>query len=535
MLRARQDRADVVVIGSGAAGAALTWRLATRGASVVCLEQGDWLRPGDFASERHDCEASLRRGPYTLFPNDRGRPEDYPVTTSGAGPSAVVMWNGVGGSTVHWEGHFPRFHPSDFAVRQLDGVADDWPITYADLEPFYDVNDSMIGVSGLAGDPANPRRSARTTPPLPLGRSGEALVRGFETLGWHWWPSDNAIISRDYNGRTGCDNRGRCNFGCPLKAKASADIVYWPHAIRAGARLMTRSRVQEITVAVNGRVSGVRYFDGRGALHELPARVVVLCGNGIGTPRLLLASRSKFFPDGLANSSGNVGKYFMNHPSRYIEGIFDEPFEVEAFTGNPFFSQQFYETDRTRSFLRGYSMMVYRPFGPASVAWGDSEPVPWGRGHHQEMARRFGHSVGIAVMAEDLPEPINRVDLDDDAKDSSGIPAARVTYRAGENTTRMLGHGAASARQVLEAAGAARILDSGRVGNFAHYMGTARMGHDPERSVVNSWHQAHAVANLFIVDGSSFTTSAGVNPTSTIGALALRAAEGIWSRRGEWT
>jgi choline dehydrogenase-like flavoprotein len=499
----------------------------------VCLEQGDW--PGDYASERHDCEASLRRGPSTLSPNDRKRPEDYPVTTAGDGPAFIVMWNGVGGSTVHWEGHFPRFHPSDFAVRRLDGVAEDWPISYADLAPFYDANDAIIGVSGLAGDPANAPRAPRTAPPLPLGRSGEALVRGFEKLGWHWWPSDNAIISRDYDGRTGCDNRGRCNFGCPLKAKASADVVYWPKAIRAGARLITSARVKEITVGDDRRATGVLYFDRRGNLRSQRARVVVVCCNGIGTPRLLLASKSKRFPDGLANSTGNVGKYFMNHPSRYIEGIFEDAFETESFTGNPFFSQQFYETDRGRGFVRGYSLAVYRPFGPASVAWGDSEPVPWGRAHHDEMARRFGHSVGIAILTDDLPEDVNRVELDPDAKDSHGIPAPRVTYRAGDNTRAMLAHGASSARHVLEAAGAVRVLDSGRVANFAHYMGTARMGSDPRTSVVNAWNQAHDVPNLYVVDGSSFTTAAGVNPTSTIGALALRAAEGIWMRRREWT
>jgi choline dehydrogenase-like flavoprotein len=151
------------------------------------------------------------------------------------------------------------------------------------------------------------------------------------------------------------------------------------------------------------------------------------------------------------------------------------------------------------------------------------------------MARRFGHSVGIAVMAEDLPEAVNRVELDPEAKDSNGIPAPRVVYRVADNTATMLAHGAASARQVLEAAGASRVLDSGRVMNFAHYMGTARMGNDPKTSVVDAWHQAHDVPNLFIVDGSSFTTSAGVNPTSTIGALAIRAADGLWIRRREWT
>lgn len=528
------ERADVVVIGAGAAGAALTWRLATRGVRVICLEQGDWHRPTDFASERTRFEVQLRRGDKSLFPNVRKRPEDYPIVTAGDGPTDMVMWNGVGGSTVHWEGHFPRFHPSDFRTQYLDGVGDDWPVAYTDLEPYYDLNDANIGVSGITGDPANPPRSRRQTPPLPIGESGAALVRGFERLGWHWWPSDNAVISRDYDGRTGCDNRGRCNFGCPLRAKASADITYWPKALKAGASLRTWARVREITVSDDGRVRGVLYFDRAGQLHEQLAKVVVVCCNGIGTPRMLLASRSRRFPDGLANAHGVVGKYLMHHPSRYIEGVFDAPFESTSYTSNPLFSQQFYETDRRRGFVRGYSMMIYRPFGPASVAWGDSEPVPWGAAHHAEMRRRFRHSVGIAIMSEDLPEAVNRVELDAQVADANGIAAPRVTYRAAENTKAMLKHGADAARQLLEAAGARTIFDSGRVMNFAHYMGTARMGHDPRVSVVNAWNQAHGVPNLFVVDGSSFTTSAGVNPTSTIGALALRAADGIWSRRQEF-
>ena len=498
----RAARADVVVIGAGAAGAALTWRLATRGDS-------------------------------SFFPNLRQRPEDYPIVTAGAGPVDMVMWNGVGGSTVHWEGHFPRFHPSDFRTQALDGVGHDWPITYAELESFYDLNDSNIGVSGVAGDPANPPRSPRQTPPLPIGGSGAAVVRGFERLGWHWWPSDNAIISRDYGGRTGCDSRGRCNFGCPLRAKASADVTYWPKALSAGAVLRTRARVKEITVGDDGRVRGVLYFDRSGKLHEQPGRAVVVCCNGIGTPRILLASKSRRFPHGVANSNGLVGRYLMQHPARYVEAVFDEPFETATYTSNPLFSQHFYESDASRGFVRGYSMVVYRPFGPASVAWGDSEPVPWGATHHAEMRRRFGHSVGIAIMSEDLPEEVNRVELDDRVADADGIPAPRVTYRASDNTAAMLRHGAARAREVFEAAGARTVFDTGRMTNFAHYMGTARMGADPRSSVVTAWNQAHDVPNLFIVDGSSFTTSAAVNPTSTIGALALRAADGIWSRRRE--
>jgi choline dehydrogenase-like flavoprotein len=525
-----RDPADVIVIGSGAAGAAVSWRLATKGARVVCLEQGDWVKPEEFPSAQPEVEVQLRRGRFHLSPNVRHRPEDYPVKATSFDVN-VMMFNGVGGSTVHWEGHFPRLHPSDFRVRSLDGEADDWPLGYEDLEPYYDLNDRMMGVSGEAGDPANPPRSRRPLPPLPLGRRGEVVARGFEKLGWHWWPSDNAVASRDYDGRKGCDFRGFCNFGCVRRAKASVDVCYWPKAIAAGAVLETRARALEITLDGRGRVRGVVYEDDRGNRREELGHVVVVCANGVGTPRLLLSSRSKLFPDGLANQDGLVGRNLMLHPAWGVDGIFDERVDGHVGpTGNPLFSQQFYETDPGRGFLRGYTMVLYGSAGPLELALLN---VPWGADHQAAMRRRFGHQVSIVIMGEDLPEVGNRVELDPDATDSSGMAGARVAYRYGENSLRLLRHGAAMARRVLEAAGATEIHESSSPTHFAHLLGTARMGRDPKTSVVNAWNQAHAVPNLFVVDGSSFTTSAGVNPTSTIGALALRAADGIWERRRE--
>src|SRR4029434_6181103 len=321
-------------------------------------------------------------------------------------------------------------------------------------------NDRQMGVSGLSGDPANPPRSPRPTPPLPLGILGATISRGLDKLGWHWWVSDLAIISRDYDGRRACDLRGRCNFGCPVGAKASTDKTYWPRSLRRGAVLKTRSRVREITMDKQGRARGVLYYDRDGNLREQLARVVVVCCNGIGTPRLLLNSKSKYFPDGLANASGQVGKNYMIHPGRFVEGIFEE--HLDSFYGpttNTAFSQEFYETDARRGFLRGYPLLVYRSFGPLSHAWGMSKPVPWGAQHHRVMRRRFPHTVLVAILGEDLPEEQNRVELDPGAKDSNQIPAPHVTYRYSENTLKMLAHGAARAHELLEAAGYIGILD----------------------------------------------------------------------------
>ncbi|WKK67128.1 GMC family oxidoreductase [Lutimonas zeaxanthinifaciens] len=522
---------DVLVIGAGAAGAALTWRLSEKGVKVVCLEQGGWIDPSTFPSMKINYETHLtREGDFNLSPNLRNRPEDYPVTTAGKNPPFIMMFNAVGGSTIHWQGIFPRFHPSDFKVKTLDGVADDWPIDYWELEPYYNLNDSMIGVSGLAGDPANPPRSARQMPPLPIGKMGKTLANGFDKLNWHWWVSDQAINSKPFNDRSQCMLHGKCMFGCPMGAKVSTDRTYWPLAIANGAEVRTWSRVKEITVDKFGRAKGAIYFDRENKIHEVKAKVVVVCCNGVGTPRLLLNSKSKLFPDGLGNSNGVVGKYFMVHPTHFINGVFDEVLDSHIGPmGSPLFSQEFYETNEKRGFKRGYMLIGERTFGPLF----QSQSIPWGEKHHEEFSKIFPHQAGLTVVADDLPEESNRVTLDDSKMDSNGISAAKVTYSLSENSKKMLAHAAEKATEALESAGAKKVIVP-PPSNLAHLMGTARMGTHEKNSVVNANNQVHGVDNLFVVDGSSFTTGAGVNPTSTIMALALRAADKIWESRQKW-
>ena len=248
------DPVDVLIIGAGAAGAAFAWSLAETRMNILCLEQGDWMDPARYPTAGFDWEMRAL-GDFALSPNTRKRPEDYPVNDSGS-PIAVSMFNAVGGSTILYAGHFPRLHPSDFRVRTLDGVADDWPIDYATLAPYYAENDRMMGVAGLAGDPAYPPKQV-PLPPVPLGKLGETIARGFNSLGWHWWPSDSAIATRAYEGRAPCINLGPCITGCAQGAKASTDVTYWPAAVRRGVRLATRCRVREITLAA-GRPGGRR-------------------------------------------------------------------------------------------------------------------------------------------------------------------------------------------------------------------------------------------------------------------------------------
>ena len=514
------DVAEVLVIGAGASGAALAWSLSEAGIQVVCLEQGGWLDPDAFPITDPTWEVSWQRE-FNPDPNLRGLPEDYPVNNAES-IIAPYMYNAVGGSTIHWGSHFPRLHPSDFQVRTLDGVAEDWPLSYQELESFFDLNDRLTGVSGLNGDPAYPPKPPRPNPPLPIGSLGHVLARGFDELGWHWWASDSALISREYDGRVPY-------LGTGFRSPSSVDLTYWPKALRNGAVLHPHSRVREITVNERGLAHSAIYYDALGHLHQPAARAIVLACNGVGTPRLLLNSRSRFFPDGLANSSGLVGKNLMYHPSIPVTGIFEERWDGHLGPmSSAMLSQQFYETDPSRDFVRGCEFQVTRRVAPLSTAMGglSGQRVPWGPRHHRAFRDVFDHSIGIIVMAEDLPEEHNQVGLDPDMADGSGIPAPRVRYAMGENTRRILAHGVDRASEVMEAAGAREIIaDTDRIVGGWHLLGTARMGHDPQTSVVDRWGGCHDVKNLFIIDGSVFVTGGPVNPTATIQAVALRTAE----------
>ena len=518
---------DVLVIGAGASGGAFAWSLAEAGINVLCLEQGGWRDPSAYPSTQNDWEIH-KQTDFNPNPNFRGLPQDYPVNESGT-PIAPLMFNAVGGSTIHWNAHSPRLHPSDFRVRTLDGVADDWPVSYQQLEPYFDLNDQMMGIAGITGDTAYPPKSERQTPPIPLGKPGDTIVRGFENLGWHWWPSDSAILTRPYDGRAACNNCGPCEIGCPLRAKASTDVTYWPKAIARRAILKTNARVREITLGKDGLADGAIYYDSEGRVQRQRARIVVMACNGIGTPRLLLNSRSNLFPHGLANNSGLVGRNPMFHPVSMVMGVFDEQLEgYKGSLGCMIVSSEFYETDLSRGFVRGYNFQMIRNSGPAVTAQGfvTTSPIPWGSDHHRVFDERFGRTITVAMMGEDLPESHNRVDLDPTLTDGDGIPAPKVDYMMSENSLKMMDHGIGRATEVLQAAGAKEVLVNPLLGPAGwHLLGTARMGAHVGNSVVDGNGRSHDVKNLFIIDGSIFVTAGAVNPTSTIQALALHIAD----------
>jgi choline dehydrogenase-like flavoprotein len=532
--KATVEDADVLIVGAGPSGAVAAFELARKGFKVVCLEQGEWNLPDDFTGDKPQWELA-RLKQWHPSPNTRGNEADYPINAENS-PLEPLLFNGVGGSTILYSGHWVRALPSDFRVKTLDGVAEDWPFTYEDLRPFYDEVTHHIGVSGLEGDPSYPDAHTFPLPPLPIGKAGLRAARGMDKLGWHWWPAPNAISSRAFRNRPACQRYGACESGCPAGAKASADLTYWPDAIAAGAVLITGARVRSLTVDEKGLVAGAEFVDRDGRWHQQGAGLTILAANGLGTPRILLNSATSTHPEGLANSSGLVGKRLMIHPYASVYGTYDEDLESHLGpAGQALQSLEFYETDESRGFVRGgkWNLMptpgaLNRVLWEPGTEWRDA----FGSRFHDKLSSTFGRTLEWGITTEDLPDESNEIVLDPELTDSDGIPAAKVNYRIGENNQKLLDFHIARAVEAHEAAGALStevvpvVRDSGW-----HLLGSARMGEDRSKSVVDQWGRSHDIPNLFVFDGSNFVTSTGVNPTATIMAIALRAARHLADNR----
>jgi choline dehydrogenase-like flavoprotein len=515
---------DVLIVGAGATGALAAIVLAEAGLDVLCLEQGSWVEPEDHPHFSSDWTWQ-RHTNWNADVNRRRHPDDYPVQTNS---SQVLMWNGVGGSTNVYGAIWPRYRPSDFRKGDEHGLQPNWPISYEDVAPFYEQADRLIGTSGLAGDPAMPPRDSCPTGPLPFTRAAARLAEAFDRLGWHWWPAEAGVISEDYDGRPACNGCGICN-GCPRGSMSKFSLSVWPKALAAGAELCTHARVVKIEKGTDGRVTGVHYVDrntGRAVFRG--SKIVIVAANGVGTPRLLLAS------DNLANSSDQVGRNLLHHTLVSSEFWVDEPIESHMGYVASVIGREFAETDVRRGFVNGFQFNCLTgtsSAGEAAAGWVSNAKAPWGREHHRWYERHFAHGVGVHAIGDDLPNPNNRVTLDPDRWDKDGLPAAKLFYTPGENDRRMMNFMLDRMEDIARAAGAFNYKatdyrdENGVYRTPAwHMIGTCRMGASPETSVVNKWNQSWDVPNLFIVDGSVLATGGVVNPTPTISALALRAA-----------
>ena len=529
-----QTTPDALIVGAGPSGAVAAKRFAEAGMSVVVLEQGDW--PDYSKARANSPDFELTMGSYwSANPNRRQAPADYPIDDSDSDISAV-MYNAVGGGSVIYAAHWQRNMPSDFRVRSLDGIADDWPLTYEELQPFYERVEVDFGISGLEGDTAFPPGIGPPLPPAPLGPMGKVVAQAHNRIGWHWWPAPNAIATRPYGPLKACTQRAACMWGCVEGAKSTVDITHWPQNEKLGVQLITGARVKRLETNGNGLVTGAHYLDREGKEIFQKAGVTIVCANGIGTPRLLQLSANSKFPDGLANSSGLVGRRLMMHPFGTVVGLFEEDLgSSHGFWGQHLHSLEFYETDASRGFVRGAKWGLQPTGGPLSMTrdypWGAENSI-WGDSFHRDLQHRLNHSAMWGIIAEDLPEEENRVVLDPVLTDGDGIPAPKIIYRMSENSERLMQFHLKRAKESLEAAGASETVVAPLIRETGwHLLGTAKMGNDPGNSVVDPWGRCHDIPNLFIFDGSTWPTSSGMNPTATIAAMALRCAEHLVEQR----
>ncbi len=517
---------DAIIIGTGAAGAAAAWRLASRGFKVACVERGPWMDPGSYPSTRPDWEI-LKRTTMSPVAATRRAAQDYPVDDS-ASPVAVCNFNAVGGSTILYSGHFPRFLPDDFRLASTEGLADDWPISYDQLRAYFEINEEMMSVSGLAGDPYYPDIES-LLPPVPLGEVGTRLARGFNAKGWHWWPSYAAIATRARRGRSACLNLGPCNTGCPQGAKSSADNTYLARARDFSLVVFDETAASHLVIE-HGRATGVCVTGKDGTRTTLRSPRVILAASAIGTPRLLLNSRSDAHPNGVGNAHDQVGRNLMIHPLGYVEGVFPDALDTDVGPqGCMLYSLEHYRSPDAQHRL-GYMMHALRGTGPLETALSayGRRKLRFGADLHDDFMAFWRKQAVISIICEDLPDPANRVELDERNPDAHGDPGVRVSYTLGDNTRKMMTHGMSRAREVMSAAGAQRVYAHGPVRNSGwHVMGTARMGNDPRTSVVNPRGQVHGVEGLYVVDSSVFVTASCVNPANTIQAVALLLADAI--------
>ncbi len=512
--RKYETDADVCIVGAGAAGGVMAYELAKAGLKVVVIEAGPFWNPQtDFASDElsmqqlgwQDTRMVSGKEPLQLGHNNSGR--------------------GVGGGTTHFTGVFLRFHESDFRTRTVDGVGEDWPLSYADLAPYYDKIETEIAVSGPKHFPWGAYHGPYPYPERePISANAELFRIGCEKLSIRSVVTPLAINAAPFDGRPPCINRGFCNQGCMPNAKFSTLVHHIPKAIQLGAEIITDSMVTQIRTDKNGKVTGVTFFHGKSE-YEQKARVVILASFVVETPRLLLHSANALFPDGLANSSGWVGKAIMPHSSNDVYGKFPE--EVRLYKGTPVLAttQDFYETDPSRGFARGYTLHAHGS-RPVEMAKGISKHAKlWGPALREAMLD-YNFYGRITLVGEVLPHADNSVSLADE-KDEYSMPLAHVSFSYGHNDKQLIDHAVGRMKDIIRAAGGtpAFVTD-----DTAHLMGGCRMGADPTQSVTNSYGQSHDIPNLYIAGASLFVTSGGGNPTDTVMALAARSADYIVER-----
>ncbi len=505
------DEIDAVIVGCGAGGSTMLQRLARAGWRVAALDAGPFWDPDrDWVSDEAGSHHLYWTEPRVIAGTD-----PVPLGSNNSG-------RGVGGSMVHYAGFAPRFHPSDFHTASADGVGHDWPFAYDDLKPYYEAIEGELPVSGEDWPWGDPHRYPHA--PHPVSGNGEVFQRGADALGIETRVGPVAITNGRFGHRQHCIYRGFCLQGCKVNAKASPLITHVPDALAHGAEVRPDAMVVSVEVDERtGRATGVRYVRDGVERFQRAAHVIV-AGYSIETPRLLLHSTSKRFPDGLCNDFDLVGRYLMVQGAPQTGGRFAD--EIRMYKAPPpeVSSESFYETDPAKPYRRGFSIQTVSPL---PITWSEhfAGQKVWGDDLRRQM-RDFVHWACLGALCEFLAQPDNRVTLAGQ-RDRHGMPVAKFSYSQCDNDRALMKEASSTMEQILLAAGAEHVTTFHR---YAHLVGGARMGTDERSGVVDGDCRSFAVPNLLVTDGSVLPTQGAANPALTIMSVAARAADRLVRR-----
>lgn len=505
------DDSVVVIVGTGAGGGVLANELAQKGVKVVALEAGGRYLPEDYVNDEWESFGQL------AWTDPRTTSGDWRVAKDFSGLPAWIV-KAVGGTSIHWAGASLRFQDHEWKARTTYGEVEgasllDWPLDAAEMAPWYDKAEAKLGVTGVGGRPR-----------LPGNNNYLVFEKGAKALGYQEVHTGNmAINSVEYDDRMSCQQTGFCFQGCKWGAKWSSAYTDIPRGEATGnLEVRDHAHVARILHDDSGKVTGVEYFDKDGNLQMQKARIVCVAGNSFESPRLLLNSASSMFPDGLANSSGQVGRNYMRHTTGSVYATFERPVRMWRGTTMAGIIRDEAKHDPSRGFVGGYELETLALGLPFMAAFLD--PGAWGR-EFTTALDSYENMAGMWIVGEDMPQADNRVTLSD-AEDSFGLKVANVNFSDHPNDVAMRNHAYKQGVAIYDAVGATRTLPTPPYPS-THNLGTNRMSEKPEDGVVDRSGRAHDVANLFVSDGSQFTTGAAENPTLTIVALAIRQADHI--------
>ncbi len=506
------DDSVVVVIGTGAGGGVLSNELAQKGVSVVALEAGGRYLPEDYVNDEWESFGQL------AWLDPRTTSGDWRVAKDFSGLPAWIV-KAVGGTTTHWAGASLRFQDHEWKAKTNYGDVQganlmDWPIDGAEMDPWYTKAEDKLGVTRTGGRAG-----------LPGNNNYKVFEAGAKSIGYEQVHTGRmAINSADNDERPACQQVGFCFQGCKFGAKWSAAYTDIPRGEATGnLEVREKAHVLRIEHGEDGKVNGVVYADAEGTEHKQMARAICVAGNSFESPRMLLNSATSMYPDGLANSSGQVGRNYMRHMTGSVYAVFDKPVKMWRGTTMAGIITDESRHDPSRGFVGGYELETLSIGLPFMAAFLD--PGAWGR-EFTTALDSYENMAGMWIVGEDMPQETNRVTLNHDVKDQYGMPVVNVHFDDHPNDIAMRDHAYKQGKAVYDAVGATRTFPTPPYPS-THNLGTNRMSANARDGVVNEWGRTHDIENLFISDGSQFTTGAAENPTLTIVALAIRQAEHI--------